>query len=366
MSTDGGGYTFLKAMVGSAYSGAQAEAHCQQYGMHLFIPRTKRHLASAFAVASSVTFGPDASTNYLYIMGIHPKVSGGSVGAGSTCLNRPLHSRSAGCNWVARDGGNYWVTNRTDISEPNGDCGTTSSMYYGFNSDGSISWYNDIPTPGYTSARFMCDTADKGFVGRSCADWRDAGFLVDGNYPIDPDGELGPTAPTTVYCNQTADGGGWRLVSTENFESGSTSGWSSTNAITSCGRYGSMVGGYNVIAGGSNQKSYSLGGVAHTQVRVELDYVKVDSWDGETATVKLDGTSIWTTRFCFCSQGCSGYCGSDGLSCGSGSWVEERGVHVTGVVNNTAASVIVRGESTVDQASNDESWGLDNIQVFVR
>ena len=53
------------------------------------------------------------------------------------------------------------------------------------------------------------------------------------------------------------------------------SGW---NVGTSeCGTFGTVVGGYNVIGGGSVQKTYYLPR-AGCSVRVELDYIKIDSW----------------------------------------------------------------------------------------
>lgn len=155
MVSDGGGYTILKAKEGSERSAAQAEQYCEARGMHLFIPRSPEHLAVAFSVATNPNIGPDGSSRYLRLLGIYPNSNG------ATCLQRAFKSGSAGCNWRARDNGPYFVSNRTDITEPNGDNNTSSSMYYGWDNNGNISWYNDIPNPGYTSERFMCDVQDK-------------------------------------------------------------------------------------------------------------------------------------------------------------------------------------------------------------
>ena len=154
MTTSGGGYTMLKINHGTAISAAQAEQQCQQRGMHLFIPRSRDHLASALDVASNANIGPDGSTRYLRILGIYPNARG------ATCLNRAFKSGVAGCSWRARDNGPFFVSERVDITEPNGDNEPGSSMYYAWES-GAVVWYNDIPAPGYTSERFMCDVQDK-------------------------------------------------------------------------------------------------------------------------------------------------------------------------------------------------------------
>lgn len=154
MSTDGGGYTMLKVNHGSPLSGAGAEGYCEARGMHLFIPRNRPHLQVALQVATNSNIGPDASSRYLRLLGIYPK------NKGARCVNVPFNSQRC-TSWAAKDGGPYYVSDRTDITEPNGDNDTTASMFYNFDSSANIIWYNDIPSPGYTSERFMCDVQDK-------------------------------------------------------------------------------------------------------------------------------------------------------------------------------------------------------------
>lgn len=155
MTTDGGGYTFLKIDPKGNYFAKDAELECDKYGMDLFIPRTKEHKTRAWAISNDANIGPDASANYLRILGIYPKQNG------AKCTKMPMNFGNKSCGWKASDDGPWYVHEVTNISEPNGDNNVIGSMYYGWKQNGDISWHNDISGNGYSSNRFMCDFGDK-------------------------------------------------------------------------------------------------------------------------------------------------------------------------------------------------------------
>ncbi len=155
MTTDGGGYTFLKVDPKGQYFAKDAEVECDKYGMNLFIPRTEAHKTRAWEISNDANIGPDASSNYLRILGVYPKMQG------STCLNQGMNFANKSCGWKASDDGPWFVHNVNNISEPNGDNSVTGSMYYDWKPNGDIQWHNDISGNGYSSPRFMCDFGDK-------------------------------------------------------------------------------------------------------------------------------------------------------------------------------------------------------------
>ena len=221
----------------------------------------------------------------------------------------------------------------------------------------SASFGKEVQGEVYSSVK-----STSGFtVGASCKEALNDGVTISGTYTINPG-----TGDISVYCDMTSDGGGWTRVAFEDFET-PTSGWSNTNTISSCGSYGNILGGYNVISTADNAKTYTFLSIPHTQARLSLDYIKIDSWDSEQAVVRFGGNEIFRSTYCFCSQGCQnsgGTCGGDAI-CGGG-WNEERKIPVTGIIAHTGNTIEVYGDSTIDQGPLDESWGLDNIQVFVR
>ena len=155
MTTDGGGYTFLKTDAEAQHNAAQAEAACDAWGMQLWIPRTLEHKNAGWAIANDANIGPGANPDYMRILGIYPSVQG------ATCLDQPMNSGNANCGWEASDGEGWYVHEVNNISEPNGDNSVTGSMYYQWQNNGDIQWHNDATAPGYTSRYYMCDVGDK-------------------------------------------------------------------------------------------------------------------------------------------------------------------------------------------------------------
>ena len=148
---DGRLMTLYKADVISDYALKDVVPYCDAKGLIPFIPRTKAHLD---AVLDWV--GDEANKDkYLKIFGVIPKWKG------ATCKNTYLTSSNSACQWTAWDRGRFYVQDyRTNISEPNGDNDVDSSMYYDWNSDNTIHWYNDIVSPGYKSKGFICMSPD--------------------------------------------------------------------------------------------------------------------------------------------------------------------------------------------------------------
>ena len=167
MTSDGGGYTFLKVDIDSElndlpYPANKAETTCAMFGMKLLVPRSPEHLAVAHSVAVGEEILPvgggqkPSGSEYLQILGIYPKQSSKS------CLGNAL--RAATCpQWAPTDGGPWFVADvvkNPSEPDPDGAC-LGCSMLYTWNPDASVKNYKTLPNPGGSSLRFMCDVGDK-------------------------------------------------------------------------------------------------------------------------------------------------------------------------------------------------------------
>jgi hypothetical protein len=149
----------------------------------------------------------------------------------------------------------------------------------------------------------------------------------------------------------------WQLFTHEGFSTGAA-GWSNNGTSICDGGESRMLGGYNVFAGGTVNKTFT-NLPTHTELRIVFDYNFIDSWDGESAYANIDSTRRWTQPFTGASVSL------ENNICG-GSWGDTLKHPVEIHVAHTASSVNVLFGSSLDQAANDESWGVDNVRIYYR
>ncbi len=187
-----------------------------------------------------------------------------------------------------------------------------------------------------------------------------------------------PGAPDDTYTLQTTgapfeatcdmSGGGWTLAYEEDFESSVGAEWN-LNVRTACGYWGRWIlGGYN----GTSPSSYEnaimpdvvgtipLGGIPHTEVKSRTWSIIVDSWDNHALAVNHDGSQVWRQTLYW----------SDGITpgrswCGRTWWLEGiRQIDASSAHSRDTLSLTYLPES--DQVINDEAWGIDSVEVWVR
>ena len=175
----------------------------------------------------------------------------------------------------------------------------------------------------------------------------------DGVYVLNPSGVQGAAGEYT--CDMT--NGGWTEVFFNDFDNiGPDAGWSTSATYDCAGDV--LLGGYNNQAGGTINIVVDTSEFAHTEARIETEYWAMDSWDGENAWIDIDGGNIFAASFT--SGGTPNLCGAANTG-----WTENIAT-VAQVVNHSGASLLYSAGSTLDQPADDESFGVDDVGVWVR
>jgi hypothetical protein len=142
------------------------------------------------------------------------------------------------------------------------------------------------------------------------------------------------------------------VITDENF-TGGANGWS--NNATSTINGNEVLGGFNLFgAGAIAEKTFALSGT-QSQVFIDLDFWKGDSWDGESFMVTANNNVLFSQSYMY-------YEGAQVAGQMHNLW-NELLVPISLVFNTNATSLTLRFSSTLDQGANDEWWAVDNVRI---
>ena len=174
----------------------------------------------------------------------------------------------------------------------------------------------------------------------------------------------------------------WFLARAESFEA-SCSAWSNCTR-TSCGAI-RMLGGYGAFAGGevppspaqfrrtSAQFSHAAHhhrsqvsklfvrlDTPHTELRLKATFHYIDRWEGASAYARVDSQFVWAESYTLPPA-------AEGVNLCGGDAPENRfAVAIDAVVphNSTVANILFG--ATLDAAATHASWGVSDLQLFLR
>ena len=139
-------------------------------------------------------------------------------------------------------------------------------------------------------------------------------------------------------------------------------GWNGGTS-SQCGGIGSLLGGADQLgAGATLSKGFSLLGVAHMQLRASAAVAIIDSWDSETIDLKVDAMQVASK---LCAYNDPGTCNQTDQKCGQAIFGDGE-IVLAGEMAHATDSAVVELSTTLDEQANNEAWGLNGLQVYVR
>ncbi len=182
------------------------------------------------------------------------------------------------------------------------------------------------------------------------------GAAGNGDYWLDVDGP-GPAVPAQFACNMTEGGGGWTVLLDDDM-SPPDPAWSMTTTSTCTGGWGEMLGGEGLS--GQNAPidiEVDTLGIAHSEVRVEWDFIFVDNWEAsDDGFLDIEGNQRWRG---------DQVSGSSNI-CGSGSGNDGRTTDIVRTHPHGRPEVTLRFRSNTNNGLADEPFAIDNVEVWIR
>ena len=183
-------------------------------------------------------------------------------------------------------------------------------------------------------------------VGTGCYD----GQVLDGDRYICCQSRPPPPAPLRSS---------WRVVDESSFP-GAEHRWETAppnTSMTTCGSYGPFLGGFGEAGRGAYAQLTITSLPPHEAVRVQLRFLKIDSWDGERASVTVDGVPLWSRAF----RGQDGA----GSECGLRGAYHEQLVAVDETVPHASPTAVIRVSTTLNESPENEAWAINDVSIAI-
>jgi hypothetical protein len=90
-----------------------------------------------------------------------------------------------------------------------------------------------------------------------------------------------------------------------------------------------------------------------------MQFWKIDSWDYERATISVDDLSVWSDNLNYWGGYWAPLCGQAPQS-----WNEQT-LDVDVSFPHSDDTAMVKVYTTLNQAANDESWGVRQLNIFL-
>jgi len=159
----------------------------------------------------------------------------------------------------------------------------------------------------------------------------------------------------------------WALVAVDDFDAGEQQDWlhpevdglPASFVQLSEGVGGSYLGGHCETAGTTVRRRFD-NLPDHSHLRLQARYHFIDSWEGETAFLQIDGKMAWMDT-------ADSRDAPPGINVAGGPHPERRwGVPVDVVMAHSGATALIEFGSNLDEHACDESFGVDDVQLHVR
>jgi hypothetical protein len=76
------------------------------------------------------------------------------------------------------------------------------------------------------------------------------------------------------------------------FNTSDTNGWQGSDIVSTCGKYGSVLGGVGELGDKSNLKKVYTNLCKHNEIELSFSLVAIDGWEGETISLFADNIEV--------------------------------------------------------------------------
>jgi hypothetical protein len=148
-----------------------------------------------------------------------------------------------------------------------------------------------------------------------------------------------------------------------NIEDKLIKGWTKTTT-SKCG-INKVLGGYCVLSHDEISKKYKIE-KSFSEIKINVNFDFFDKWEGESAYMKINDKVVWVDKYNWCDKLLTYRCKEKGINVCGAEYPDRINVPIEIILPLNENEFTISFGSNIEKNSCEASWGIENIEIYIR
>lgn len=126
-----------------------------------------------------------------------------------------------------------------------------------------------------------------------------------------------------------------------------------------------ILGGYCILSHNEITKKYKIDR-KFSEIKINVNFDFFDNWEGESAYMKINDKVVWVDSYNWCDKLLTYRCKEKGINVCGAEFPDRINVPIEIVLPLNQNEFTLSFGSNIEKNSCEASWGIENIEIYVR
>lgn len=137
------------------------------------------------------------------------------------------------------------------------------------------------------------------------------------------------------------------------------------NTKTSKCGLNTILGGYCILSHNEIKKKYKINTI-FSEIKINVNFDFFDNWEGESAYMKINEKVVWIDSYNWCDKLLTYRCKEKGINVCGAEFPDRINVPIEIILPLNENEFTLSFGSNIEKNSCEASWGIENIEIYVR
>ena len=126
-----------------------------------------------------------------------------------------------------------------------------------------------------------------------------------------------------------------------------------------------ILGGYCILSHNEIKKKYKINTI-FSEIKINVNFDFFDNWEGESAYMKINEKVVWIDSYNWCDKLLTYRCKEKAINVCGAEFPDRINVPIEIILPLNENEFTLSFGSNIEKNSCEASWGIENIEIYVR